>query len=75
MLGDVVDEERADGAAVVCRRDCAVAFLAWLLGVDVPAVSQIWALIVLPSTWMLRVANSTPGVRGVACRWLIWNRG
>ncbi len=27
-----------------------------------PAVSQIWALTVLPSTWMLRVANSTPMV-------------
>lgn len=27
-----------------------------------PAVSQIWAFTVLPSTWMLRVANSTPMV-------------
>ncbi len=27
-----------------------------------PAVSQIWALTVLPSTWILRVANSTPMV-------------
>lgn len=27
-----------------------------------PAVSQIWALIVFPSTWMLLVANSTPMV-------------
>ena len=25
-----------------------------------PAVSQIWALIVLASTWIERVANSTP---------------
>ena len=25
-------------------------------------VSQIWALIILPSTWILRVANSTPMV-------------
>lgn len=27
-----------------------------------PAVSQIWAFIVFPSTWMLLVANSTPMV-------------
>lgn len=27
-----------------------------------PAVSQIWALMVLASTWMERVANSTPMV-------------
>ena len=31
-------------------------YLSW------PAVSQIWALIVLESTWMERVANSTPMV-------------
>lgn len=27
-----------------------------------PAVSQIWAFTILSSTWMLRVANSTPMV-------------
>ena len=32
------------------------AYLSW------PAVSQIWALTTLSSTWMLRVANSTPMV-------------
>ncbi|KAF7070937.1 hypothetical protein CFC21_076363 [Triticum aestivum] len=31
-------------------------YLSW------PAVSQIWALTTLSSTWMLRVANSTPMV-------------
>ena len=32
------------------------AYLSW------PAVSQIWALMTLSSTWMLRLANSTPMV-------------
>ena len=30
------------------------------LNLSWPAVSQIWALIVLESTWILLVANSTP---------------
>ncbi|BAS94895.1 Os05g0516850 [Oryza sativa Japonica Group] len=35
---------------------CTRGYLSW------PAVSQIWALMTLPSTWRLRVANSTPMV-------------
>lgn len=38
--------------------------LAWQVCIlhDSHTVSQIWALIVLLSTWILRVANSTPMV-------------
>ena len=72
----IVHEQRADGATVVRARNCAVALLAgcahmqdtagwaeWGSGAiyNLP-VSQICALIILPSCWMLRVANSTPMV-------------
>jgi hypothetical protein len=74
MLRDVVHQQRTDGTAVVSVRDpvshhekggsraCAKGTDAEVIARyrSCPAVSQIWALTVFPSTVVERVANSTP---------------
>lgn len=50
LCWDCAEQGHSTHAEVMAR------YLSW------PAVSQIWAFIVFPSTWMLLVANSTPMV-------------
>ena len=60
-VGDVVDEDNADGSSVVGPGDGLEGFLSGLDDERV-TVSQICSLMGFPPTWMILEPNSTPMV-------------